>query len=187
MVTGVLSPPKAPLQTSYKWIVQRGSFLKVTGSTNVNKFTCDVANYNNPDTLTLFKTGNITKIKGGLAIRIKGFNCHHKVMSEDLYKTLKSDKFPNMHIQFVSLDYLPTLTKRENIPGKVNIRLAGTAKQFPVTFSVYRDQNHQIHLIGKKQVRFDDFKLDPPTKLGGMIKTNQELDVEFHLLMKGID
>ena len=38
-----------------------------------------------------------------------------------------------------------------------------------------------IHLIGDRSVNFSDFNITPPRKLGGIIKANDRLDVEFGL------
>jgi hypothetical protein len=44
-----------------------------------------------------------------------------------------------------------------------------------------------INLVGTRKVNFSDFNLVPPRKIGGMIQTNNELDVEFNLRLKVLD
>ncbi|KAF0241135.1 MAG: hypothetical protein FD183_818, partial [Chitinophagaceae bacterium] len=44
-----------PPENKAVWIVMQGSSLTVNGSTNINTFQCDIANYNQPDTLTCLK------------------------------------------------------------------------------------------------------------------------------------
>ena len=108
------------------------------------------------------------------------------MMTSDLCKTLRSKEFPMMKIQFVSLNKFPDINNpKETVTGQVNIGLAGMTRFFTVNYSIYKEGNI-LHLIGRQQVLFSDFKLVPPRKLGGMIRTKEELQVEFHLTMKSI-
>lgn len=70
--------------------------------------------------------------------------------------------------------------------GAVLIELAGVARQFEVAYKVAADRN-TINLVGTQQVHFSDFNITPPRKLGGMIRTENELSVEFNLKIKVIE
>lgn len=170
-----------------KWVLVKGSSLKVAGSTNVNKFNCDIVNYSNPDTIYVLNpsTQQYLPVKGALRLDISKFDCHLAVMTNDLFKTLKGKQFPTMLVQFVSLSKFPDFNAPNSIiTGVVIIELAGVLKSYIVNYTFSRDAAKTIHLIGKRQVNFSDFNLTPPRKLGGLIKTKQELDVEFHLMMR---
>lgn len=174
-----------------KWVLVKGSSLKVAGSTNINKFVCEITDYSTPDTIIVYNTlpdKLLFPAKGSLHLPVTDFNCHNIVMTSDLCKTLKAKQFPVMGIHFISLSKFPDLKfSEEAITGLVNIELAGTSKYFPVSYSVYKDAKNTIHLIGRRGINFADFKLTPPRKLGGMIKTKEELEVEFHLVMKALN
>lgn len=181
--------PSNPYQV--KWVLVKGCSLKVAGSTNINKFVCDIADYSNPDTLLVYNPvtdKQIFPLKGSLHLNVTGFNCHNSMMTSDLCKTLKSKEFPTMNIQFISLSRLPDFSNPDAIiTGLVKIELAGATNLFNVNYTFSTDNKNVIHLIGKKPINFSDFNLTPPRKLGGMIRTNQELQVEFHLSMKEIN
>lgn len=172
-----------------KWVLIKGSSLKVSGSTNVNKFICEIVNYSTPDTILVhdyLASKLIFPLRGTLNLDVTKFDCHNPMMTSDLCKTLKAKDFPKMKIQFISLNSFPNIhTGKENVKGQVNIGLAGMTRFFMVNYSLYKEGN-VIHLIGRQQVRFSDFKLTPPRKLGGMIRTKEELEVEFHLTMKAL-
>lgn len=173
-----------------KWVLIRGSSLKVAGSTNVNNFVCEIADYCNPDTITVYNPGTeqTLPVRGNLRLDISQFNCHNPIMTSDLFKTLKGKQFPKMLIQFVSLNKFPDFNaSNNNITGVVNIELAGAIKSYVVNYTFTKNSNNTIQLIGKRRVNFSDFNLTPPRKLGGLIRTKEELDVEFRLTMKIID
>jgi hypothetical protein len=170
-----------------KWTIIRSCSLKVAGSTNINKFNCEIANYYKPDTLTLYKINSTDglKISGKMKLEINNFDCHNPVMTADLRKTLKAKTFPHLTINFLTLDRYPDFKdKTGEIKGKVNIELAGVVKQFDVNYNFLTTGVNALTLVGTRRVNFSDFKITPPRKLGGMIETNNELDIEFNLQLK---
>ncbi len=171
--------------TSSKWVLLKGGSLQVKGSTNVNKFSCDITGYNRPDTLNLFATDKNINLRGKISLDVNLFDCHHPVMTADLRKTLKTKEFPKLNINFLTLDRLPNLTAQaSSIKGLVDIELAGKTKRYEVAYKLSSPTTKTINLIGEKEVNFTDFGLTPPRKIGGMIQTNNELFVTFKLTMK---
>ncbi len=167
-----------------KWALTKSCSLKVNGSTNINKFSCVIPEYTEPDTLVLYthKGGEEVKISGQMILSIKSFDCHNGVMTKDLRKTLKAEQFPKLTVTFISLSKYPNPARDESvISGIVNISIAGVNKRFDVAYRCTPDGLKGITLVGTKTVNFSDFNIIPPRKLGGMIKTNNMLDVEFTL------
>ena len=170
-----------------KWILTKECTLKVHGSTNVNKFSCVIPAYTQPDTL-LFYRGNkneLMKLTGAMALEVGNFDCRNAMMTSDLRKTLKAKVYPKIIIRFLNLSRYPNSAVNEDaIKGAVTIELAGVVKRCEVDYKCTTNGDKDLRLIGIKQVNFSDFNLQPPRKLGGMIKTNNELNVEFMLNLK---
>jgi len=176
--------------SSIKWVLSKECFLKVNGSTNINKFGCLIANYNKADTLTFYKqnTGGPIKVSGRLTLDVDAFDCHNSMMTKDLRKTLKYKEYPKLVIRFVDLSRYPDVKDKQNtVTGEVTIELAGVTKSYQVDYKFTSNETNELTLVGTRQVNFSDFSLIPPRKLGGMIKTNNELLVEFDLKMKTIE
>ncbi|MCX2452320.1 YceI family protein [Pedobacter sp. PLR] len=173
-----------------KWILTKQCTLKVNGKTNVNKFSCVIPEYAQADTL-MFYRGNKDeplKITGGMVLDIQNFDCKNAMMTNDLRKTLKAKVHPKIKIRFLNLSRYPEPSIKENtIKGTVTIELAGTVKRFDVDYKYIMNGDNELRLIGTKQVNFSDFNIEPPRKLGGMIKTNNELNVEFILNLKTLN
>ncbi len=163
-----------------KWVISENSSLMVNGSTNINKFSCEIPTYGQTDTLTVTKSGKAAILSGHVGLSIGSFDCHNSVMTRDLRKTLRQKEYPRLYIQFLSLSALPELTTRnQTITGLVNIELAGITKRFEIDYQISADADNGIHLLGSRDINFSDFNLIPPRKLGGMIKTNDQLTVTF--------
>ncbi|MES2810346.1 MAG: YceI family protein [Bacteroidota bacterium] len=172
-----------------KWVITQNSSLSVNGTTNINKFTCDIPSYGQTDTITLVKSRNYKSVvlSGSIGLKTQSFDCHNAMMTRDLRKTLKANQYPILRIRFLSISNLPVLTNRpEPITGLVAIAIAGVSKQFEVNYQIAVDEQNTIHLLGSRDVNFSDFELIPPRKLGGMIKTNDKLSVAFHLKINPI-
>ncbi|MGF7080223.1 YceI family protein [Mucilaginibacter sp. UYCu711] len=176
-----------PVETK-KWLISESSSLSVNGTTNINKFACDIPAYDQTDTLTLTRGSKEIMLSGDIRLKVQSFDCHNSIMTHDLRKTLREKEFPRLHIRFLSLSDFPELTaKPAIITGLVDIELAGATKRFQVNYQVSIDAQKNIHLLGSRDVNFSDFNLIPPRKLGGMIKTNDKLSVAFHLKMRAVN
>jgi len=167
--------------------VKSNSRLTVKGSTNINTFECVVPSYGKTDTLTFYSlTGlaNRSDTDCKLHIPVLAFDCGNRFMTKDLQKTMHAEKFPYLVIDIKSLAAFDGMAGK-TVEGKTTITIAGVSKSYYITFSVSKSgQNYMLK--GKKTVLFSDFKLHPPSKLGGSIKVKDELDVEVNLvLLKG--
>ena len=180
---------KSGMPIKVRWIVLNGGTLRVNGSTNINTFSCIVANNAPSDTIIFIANKDGSEVMAGnVSLDIFGFDCHNPMMTLDLRKTLKAKDYPVMKISFISLDKIPVLKPtQEGIKGWVNIELAGVTKKYEVSYKVWMDNMKVIHLIGDRTVNFSDFNINPPKKLGGIIRANDKLDVEFSLNMKAIN
>jgi len=176
--------PAPPL---LKFIIQRGSSLSIDGRTNINKFACEISDYSHADTLTITKNqnDNTVEMMGGLTVNIEGFNCHNAAINADLRKTLNTAAFPTMLIRFISMNKFPALSPiGDQVIGIAEIELAGVRKRVELTYTFKTDENKKVVLQGIKSVKFSDFNLIPPKKLGGMIQAKDNLDVLFYLDLK---
>lgn len=174
----------APKSTSVRWMLSKACTLKVSGSTNVNKFSCIIPDYPKPDTLTVYRTDHneSVKITGSMTLEVQSFDCHNPMMTKDLRKTLRQKEFPQISISFISLSKYPSASgETEPIKGMVYIELAGIKKRFDISYRVVQNGSTMLTLIGSQTINFSDFNIIPPRKLGGMIKTNDMLSAEFVL------
>ena len=173
-----------------KWVVQTGGEVRVNGSTNINKFECDVIGYSISDTLIFYKNtpSNInTVMTGSVSLNITNFDCHNGMMTSNLRKTLKMKEYPRMNIRFLSMSKFPELDKGiEYAVGTVDIELAGVTKRFNIEYKFSIDVYKIISMQGTKTVKFSDFNLTPPRKLGGMIQAKDDLDVVFKLNLRRV-
>src|SRR5271163_4861747 len=95
-----------------KWLISENSSLSVNGSTNIDKFSCDIPNCDQSDTLTVWKSEKGIVLTGSINPAVLSFDCHKAMMTRDLQKTLQAKKYPRIHIRFLSLSELPHLSNK---------------------------------------------------------------------------
>ncbi len=174
-----------------RWAVQKTSTIRILGSTNINNFGCDITGYYQPDTIYCSEENSISKLvtlNGSLQIDILNFDCHNKMLTGDLRKTLKANEYPKLVIRFLSLERTPIIqNNKDALKGWVEIELAGSTRRFEVCYTFIKSGESLIQLNGKRSFSFADFKLTPPKKFAGMIKVNDTFNVDFNLLLDPVE
>lgn len=172
----------------HRLIVLPASKMSIDGKTNVNDFTCAIAKYSGTDTLVLHEGGRNTRpvfVKGSVGLDASTFDCGMAIMTSDFRKTIKSDEFPAIVIDFISFERTPSYAqKEENFKGILKISLGGVTKLFEVDCSIEAKENGMIQLKGGRNFTFADFGLKPPSRMMGTIKVKEDLTVKFHLVLK---
>ena len=141
----------------------------ILGKTYVYSFKCTNCNLPNP----------VIKISGAIfslpdfKVEVDGFDCANKIMTKDFKATLKSDQYPTINIDFTSFNKTNT--------GKygcwANVTLMNRVKKYYFEFTL--SSNNQ--LIGSRTIKFSDFGIAPPKKMGGMIRVDDNLNLKFKL------
>jgi hypothetical protein len=172
-----------------RWVVERNSSLNIQGETNINSFQCDVTEYLKPDTLVYTKNDATKKLSftnSCLSIDVKRFDCHNKYITEDFRSALKADESPKLKIVFLSVDQFSNSSKNEVVKGIVDIEVANVIKRVEIEYIIKTLPGDRIQMNGSHVFSFSDFKLKAPKKLAGLIKTRDEIKVNFQLFFKAI-
>jgi hypothetical protein len=175
---------------SIKWSVERTSTMRVEGASNINTFRCDIVGYYNRDTIVCVRNGQANKpvqLSGSLKIDILSFDCHSKLITKDLRKTLKAADHPKLIIRFLSLERMPVFDGNTDIiKGLVRVELAGTSKTFGILYSFIKPGSSYIIMNGGRVFNFSDFHLKPPSKVAGIVKIKDEFEVNFRLILNPV-
>lgn len=173
-------PPK-------KWVVQKNSVFSIDGKSNVAAFTCQTVEYPISDTLLTNAdagTGKPLSFFGNLNIKVKWFNCNQSLMTREMYQTLKEKERPYMKIKLLEVESFSGNARK--VKSKVEVELAGTAKQFDILLDVEMADSKSLNFIGEKNMKFSDFNLKPPSKLAGMVRVDENILVKFKIKLKEV-
>lgn len=171
---------------THNFIVQPSSSLTINGKTNVNSYKCATTRYTRKDTLILVEGSRRRPYfkRGYVGLDAASFDCGMRVMTNDFSSTIKAKEFPVIFIEFISFERIPTYSKAEDkFKSKMKISLGGVTKTFQVDCTIKPEPTGLIHLRGGRSFTFSDFNLVAPEKMMGMIKVEDALDVNFHLVL----
>jgi hypothetical protein len=189
IVNAAFVKKSVPHYSLARWVVERNSSLNIQGETNINSFQCDVTEYLKPDTLVYTKNDATKKLSftnSCLSIDVKRFDCHNKYITEDFRSALKADESPKLKIVFLSVDQFSNSSKNEVVKGIVDIEVANVIKRVEIEYIIKTLPGDRIQMNGSHVFSFSDFKLKAPKKLAGLIKTRDEIKVNFQLFFKAI-
>jgi hypothetical protein len=165
------------------WIIGPETKLIIHGQTNLNSFKCKMDCYNHLDTLAYYTDDDECMIffkENRMNIPVVNFDCENKMINRDFYEVLKSNRYPYVQIQFVALE---RWAGDPQVGGTAYITLAGVTKPFTINYDV-KSNSSLLLLKGTQNICFSDFGLQAPQKMMGMIKVQDNLQVEFHLALR---
>lgn len=146
------------------------NFVKINGSTNVNSFQCVNSKFKANSGIYSFFDENLPNI----ILKVSDFDCGNRMMTKDFQKILNAEKYPEMSIKFINF----TKTKK-NFVAVVEVKMMDQSRRYNVEFAL--DNNK---MTGHKNVKFSDFNITPPKKMGGMIVVKDDLNLTFSLATK---
>ena len=145
--------------------------LEIKGWTNINTFKCSNEKVQNALSIYAFSGNQLPTV----VFKIDDFDCQNKMMNKDFRKILQSDQFPNITIKF--LEFVKASGDRFN--AVIEVKMMTVSRTYQVSFSMYNN-----NLAGNRRVRFSDFKIIPPKRMGGMVYVKDVLDLFFSLSVK---
>ena len=146
------------------------NFVKINGSTNVNGFQCVNSKFKNDGSVYSFSEKNLPNI----ILKVTDFDCGNKMMTKDFQKILNAEKYPEMTIKFIKF-----IKNQKNFIAVVEVKMMNQSRRYNVEFELENNK-----MVGRKNVKFSDFNITPPKKMGGMIVVKDDLDLTFSLATK---
>lgn len=176
------------LHEKEKWLVEESSTLIIEGSSNVNEFTCQVEGRMREDTLTIDydeSSGTIDFIKNEVLINTRAFDCQNSMITADLKKTLNADRYPFITLKFLSLEK-PAFRNfsSQKVKGTISLNIAGKTRKYIILYQMTPRTDGTLLLKGDQLININDFNLSTPGKLMGLIKVNEEIEVNFTMKLR---
>jgi len=143
------------------------NYIQISGSTNINTFKCTNNTFRTPGGNFSISERNLPNI----ALKVDDFDCRNKMMTSDFQKTLSAEDHPYLNIRFLSLD-----KNKAVYNAQIEVKMINRSKIYNITLCLENGK-----LTGKRSVKFSDFNILPPTKMGGMIVVKDDLNLVFAL------
>ncbi|MFD1603998.1 YceI family protein [Flavobacterium artemisiae] len=142
--------------------------IKIKGKSTVGDYNCDNSLIKNDSIfLNLNKKNSISA-----QIPMAAFDCKNRIMTKDLQSTVKVKKYPN---SFVTISEIKPCAKNY----RCNLTFAITDKTLKYKDFILKTSDNKIQ--GSFNLNFSDIGLEPPVKMGGLIKVKDEIVIDFTL------
>lgn len=169
--------------------VQKNSSLTISGSTNVVPFKL----YQNGDKLSktkltvtpTFAQNKIFLSQNQLSVVVKNFSSPNFMALKDFLSLIKSDKYPTLQVQINYLDIDTNSENGDSFKGNalVSITITGITRNYSIPIS--SKNNGEIYCVdGNKRLSIRDFGLTPKSRMMGLIKVSEWINIDFHMICK---
>ena len=169
--------------------LQKNSSLIISGSTNLLSFKLyqkgEKLSKNKLIVATTQSQNKVFISQNQLLVLVKNFDSNNGMALKDFLKLLKSDTYPTLQVQINYLEIQPIFEKEQFYKGNalVSITITGVTRNYTIPIAL--NINGEINTVdGKKKLSIRDFGLTPETKMMGLIKVSEWIDIDFHMIYK---
>jgi len=167
------------------------SSLSISGSSNVNTFSCLCEQPLQPMQigLTVQPGDQLARFKGAvLELKSRALDCGHKGMNKDMYQTLEADQHPTIDIKLEAVRYQPGYSPEfcsewVTMLASANLTVAGRTKRVHLQIQGKQTGEDQYRFRSQLPIQMTDFGIEPPTALLGLVKVDNEITIHLDLTL----
>lgn len=144
--------------------------ITVSGQTSIGGFNCDYIQSGTRDTLYL----DNTKSRGDLVfdIPVENFSCGNFLINRDFRKTIKAEQYPHAKVRVRNLK-----ANYGHYTCDMTVNIVGKKLEYKELIL-----NRVANGVNAKLIlSFEELELEAPKKMGGLIKVEEALHLEFLL------
>jgi hypothetical protein len=170
--------------------IEDNSKLYLSGTSNVNSFTCDCGDRFYTQSLEVEHQGGHAQFQhADLTMRAGKFDCHNRKIDQDMQKALRAREYPLIRIALKESWYNTQHLDRNShewfsVKAKVDITITKVRKEHQILAKARMLDHNRVQLRGEKALNMSDFGIEPPEALFGMIKVNDEIVFHFDLIVR---
>ncbi len=157
------------------------STVSINGDAGITSFTCDFDTYYfHQPAYILYRTKNSTLDfqDTQLVLENRGFDCGKKGRNKDFHDMVRTQEYPQMKITLNEV----VLHGPNEVSANVDIRIAGKENNYMIPVKILHQPEFQVQ--GQFRINIKDFGLEPITKLFGLIKVDEVIDINIDLILQ---
>ena len=188
-LAALMAAPLAAQSTSMT--VRPESKVTLAGGSNVHDWACKSSTFQ--ATIELDSTYLAVSLaelqkpirKVAVTVPVKTLKCGKGKMDENMYKALREPEFPEIKYVLDSYEVDAALTTSDSFAAKTvgTLTVAGAAKQVEIPITALRQTGGTMKGEGALRFLMTDFGIKPPVALLGTLRTKNEVEVKFEVLL----
>jgi hypothetical protein len=116
-----------------------------------------------------------------LIIPVKSIKCGSGGLEDNMYKTLKADKFPDIRYVLSTYEIPSSSDDGVTLQSIGTLTVAGQPKTIAMSIKAERQADGSATAAGTQDVLMTDFGIKPPSFMLGTLKTGNKVVVSFKL------
>jgi polyisoprenoid-binding protein YceI len=171
---------------SYKYEVMPESLLSISGKSNVASFSCYNAEVVQKGSFMAFEPQGVNAANfynARIDLKVKSMNCHSRLIERDLGKSLLSDRYPVIQLNFNDAKLValyPNSTAKYQATLKMT--LAATTREVKVDIFLQQLSRNTYRLTGGLVVDMTQFNIKQPTAMLGLVVVDKEINISFNIV-----
>jgi polyisoprenoid-binding protein YceI len=168
---------------------QPTSKLWVTGTSTVKSFECQAKSFDAlvdatlPDAVTAVLAGEKGVNTVALKVPTEKMDCGNGTMNEHMMKAIKGKDNPTIAFELSSYD-LAKIADGVGVKIAGTLALGGVKKDITVDATAKAGPDGALLVTGVYPLKMSEWGLKPPTLMLGTLKVNENVKVNFELLLK---
>jgi hypothetical protein len=176
---------------STKMTVRPESKVTLAGSSNVHDWACNSSSFNASIELdSTYMVRPLTAVakpitKVVVNIPVKSLKCGHGKMDDNMYKALRANEFPEISYVLETYEIDKALTTADSFTARTvgELTVAGKTTKVEIPIVAERKNGGEMRGEGTVKLRMTDFDVKPPVALFGTIRTGNEVQIKFQVLL----
>lgn len=164
-------------------LIASESKLYITGTSNVNSFTCEfnIKTLDEPIPVIYEKEKDVISFENAtLTLENSCFDCGGKGINKDFYSLLKSEEHPHIYLRLKQIKRQQH--DKNNIEALIEIEIAGIEKSYHMNAKLANGDD--LNINGQLKLNISDFNLKAPKKMLGLIVISEIIEIHFKLVIK---
>jgi len=176
---------------STKMTLRPESKVALAGTSNVHDWACSSSAFNATIELDSTYASNpltsvakpITKVVVNIPVR--SLKCGHGKMDDNMYKALRANESPDIKYVLGTYQVNKELTTADSFAALTvgELTVAGTTTKVEIPITATRKTGGSMTGEGTIKLRMSDFGVKPPVALFGTIRSGNEIEVKFQVLL----
>lgn len=176
---------------STKMSLRPESKVTLAGSSNVHDWACNSSTFEATIELdSTYATSPLTAIakpitKVVVTIPVKSLKCGHGKMDDNMYKALRANEFPAIKYVLDTYDIDKTKTTADSFVAKTigDVTVAGQTQKVEILITAQRQVGGAMRGEGTAKLLMTSFGIKPPVALLGTLRTKNEIEIKFAVLL----
>ncbi len=160
------------------------SYIRISGKSNVNQFNFIYNTQQHSEIKSSKKAKDTGRFE--IIIPIKDFEASNPLMYDDFLKLMKASVYPEIKIGIPDDQLFILERESPSLCPEMQITIAGITRKYKID-CLLTTCSDNVFLIGSQKIKLSDFNLEPPEKLYGMVKVENEIKVNFSFIITFTD